>query len=132
MSAMIPYFEQPILRLGPISIHAFGVMVAIAIMTGLRIGERRFERLGLDAAIGQRMGWWAIAGGVIGAQLFSVLFYFPHKVAENPLVLLKVWEDISSFGSIIGGVLGVALFFALRRQDIEPGLRLRYLDVAVF
>lgn len=35
---MIPYFEQPALSLGPITIHLFGLLVALAHM-----GRRTFE-----------------------------------------------------------------------------------------
>ena len=129
---MIPYFEQPSLTIGPITIHAFGAIVAAAVYTGLAIGARRFTRLGLDHAIGERLAWWAVVGGFLGAHLFSVLLYFPAKVAENPLILLKLWEDISSFGSILGGLFGIWLFFRLRARDVNAGARWAYLDVAAF
>lgn len=129
---MIPYFEQPSVRLGPITIHAFGVIVAAAVYAGLAVGARRFDREGLDRALGERLAWWAITGGFLGAHLFSVLFYFPREVAENPLVVLKLWEDISSFGSILGGLLGVWLFFHLRAPAVNGAMRWAYLDVAAF
>ena len=129
---MIPYFQQPVIRVGPVTIHAFGVIVAAAVYAGLAVGARRFDREGLDRALGERLAWWAIAGGFLGAHLFSVLFYFPREVAENPLVLLKLWEDISSFGSILGGLLGVWLFFRLRAPTVEGATRWAYLDVAAF
>src|SRR5689334_13917696 len=129
---MIPYFPQPSLTLGPFTIHAFGVIVAAAVLIGLVAGARRFRHLGLDVTLGERMGWWAIVGGFLGAHFFSVIFYFPREIVANPLVLLKLWEDISSFGSIIGGILGIALFFRLRARDVVPAVRLAYLDVAAY
>lgn len=128
----VPYLTQPSFDLGPLTIHAFGVIVAAAVYAGLVIGGRRFTRLGLDRALGERLGWWAIVGGFLGAHLFSVLLYFPEKVAENPLVLLKLWEDISSFGSILGGGLAIWLFFRIRARTIEASMRWIYLDVAAF
>ena len=94
---MIPYLEQPVLRLGPLSIHAFGAAVALAIWAGLALAQPRFRRFGLDPAVGERMAGWLIIGGLLGAHLFSVLFYFPEKLASDPWLLLRVWEDISSF-----------------------------------
>ena len=129
---MVPYFEQPSISIGPVTIHAFGVIVAAAVFAGLAIGARRFTRLGLDRALGERLAWWAVVGGFLGAHLFSVLLYFPHEVAENPLVIFKLWEDISSFGSILGGMLGIWLFFRFRARDIDAPARLAYLDVAAF
>lgn len=129
---MIPYFEQPSFSIGPLTIHAFGVMVAFAVATGLHVGERRFARVGLDRALGERMAWWLLIGGFLGAHLFSVLFYFPEKVAANPLVLLRVWEDISSFGGILGGAIAGWAFFRFRARDVDAAARLAYLDVAAF
>jgi phosphatidylglycerol:prolipoprotein diacylglycerol transferase len=129
---LIPYFTQPSVSFGPLTIHAFGVIVAFAVFAGLTIGGRRFRRLGLDRALGERLAWWAVVGGFLGAHLFSVLFYFPHEVAENPLVLFKLWENISSFGGILGGMIGIWLFFRLRTRSIGTATRLAYVDVAAF
>ncbi len=129
---MMPYFEQPSVSIGPLTIHAFGVIVAAAVLSGLTIGGQRFRRLGLDRALGDRLAWWALVGGFLGAHVFSVLVYFPRKVVENPLVLLKLWEDISVFGSIVGGMLGIWLFFRFGARDIDARKRLAYLDVAAF
>jgi phosphatidylglycerol:prolipoprotein diacylglycerol transferase len=129
---MIPYFQQPSLEIGPITIHAFGVIVALAVFAGLLIGERRFAALGLDRELGGRMAWWIIVAGFLGAHLFAVLFYFPRLVIEDPLVLLRLWEHISSFGGILGAAIGLWLFFRLKARDIEPSTRAAYLDVAAF
>ena len=53
---MIPYFEQPALHLGPLTIYAFGVAGAFAVWVGLAIAQRRFEERRLDPQIGQRLG----------------------------------------------------------------------------
>ena len=61
-----------------------------------------------------------------------MLFYFPRLVVDNPLVLLRLWDHISSFGGILGGAAGLWLFFRLKAREIEPVGRLAYLDVAAF
>jgi phosphatidylglycerol---prolipoprotein diacylglyceryl transferase len=129
---MIPYFEQPTLRLGPVTIAAFGAIVAASVMAGLVLGRRQFVRLGLDPALGERMAWWVVGGGFVGAHLFSVLLYFPHKVAENPLVLLKLWEDISSFGGILGGGLALWLFLRFQGAHLDWRARWAYVDVVAY
>ena len=129
---MIPYVEQPSFSLGPVTVHAFGLIVATAVFAGLAMGRRRFQRLGLDLALGEGLAGYAVVAGFAGAHLFSVLLYFPEKVAANPLVLLKFWEDISSFGSILGGLLGIWLFLQRRARHLSPQQRWAYLDVAAF
>lgn len=129
---MIPYVEQPSLRLGPLTIHAFGVIVAAAVAAGFGLGRWRFRRLGLDPRIGEGLAWYVVVVGFLAAHVFSVLFYFPGEVVENPLVLLKVWEDISSFGSILGGLLAVWLYFRVKAPNVDRATRWAYLDVVAF
>lgn len=129
---MIPFFEQPILRLGPLSIHAFGAAVAIGALTGMGIASARFTRHGLSATQGDRLAGWLVVGGILGAHLFSVLLYFPHKLLTDPWLLFRVWEDISSFGAMLGGLVAAFVFLRLRANAIEPAQRLAYLDVAAF
>lgn len=128
---MLPYFEQPVWQIGPLSIHAFGVAVAVALWFGLTFVQKRFERLDLDAQFGQRLGMWVLVGGIVGAHLLAVIFYFPDKLRHDPWLLLRVWEDISSFGGLLGGVAGALLFFATRARD-EGQARVAYVDAIAF
>jgi phosphatidylglycerol:prolipoprotein diacylglycerol transferase len=129
---MLPFFEQPAWHLGPLTIHTFGIAVATAVWFGLAMVQRRFERSALDPVIGQRLGGWMIAGGIIGAHLFSVLLYFPHELGDDPWLLLRVWEDISSIGGMLGGVAGGFLFFSLCLADVDWRAKLAYFDAIAF
>lgn len=127
---MIPYLEQPWIRLGPVTIYAFGALVALAVLTGLDLMRRRVRHQGLDSVVGEGLAWYALIGGFLGAHVFSVLFYFPGEVAQNPLVLFKVWDDISSFGGMLGGLIGMYLFLAIKTPHLGARTRWRYLDAA--
>jgi phosphatidylglycerol:prolipoprotein diacylglycerol transferase len=129
---MLPYFEQPVWQIGPLAIHAFGVAVAMAAWLGTSMAQRRFVGLGLDPIVGHRLGGWMLAGGIIGAHLFSVFLYFPEKLRNDPWLLLRVWEDISSFGGILGGLVAAMLFFGIRTRDEDGYSRLAYLDTIAF
>ena len=129
---MIPYLTQPTVHLGPVTIAAFGVIVAISVFVGLQLGARRFAALGLDRGVGEGLAWWVIAGGFLGAHLFAVLLYFPEKVAANPLTLLKLWEDISSFGGMLGGAIALWLFLRRRVTEIDAPTRWAYADVVAY
>jgi phosphatidylglycerol:prolipoprotein diacylglycerol transferase len=130
--AYLPYFEQPSISIGPVTVHAFGVIVASSILVGLEIGRRRFQEKGLDAALGERMAWWLIIGGFVVAHLFALVFYFPGEVVRHPLKLLRVWEDISSFGGILGGAFALWLFFRYRTPELSVRERWAYVDVAAY
>ena len=129
---MIPFADLPPLRFGPLTVQVFGLTVAVAVLVGLAIARRRFARFGLDPAIGERMATWLLVGGFVGAHLFAVLFYFPGEVARDPWLLVRVWEHISSFGGMIGGLLGTVLYLWLRAPGLDGHQRWAYLDVAAF
>ncbi|MEM8601479.1 MAG: prolipoprotein diacylglyceryl transferase family protein [Bacteroidota bacterium] len=127
---MIPFADVPPLQLGPLTIQVFGLTVAVAVLVGLAMARRRFARFGLEPAAGEQMAMWLLVGGFLGAHLFAVLFYFPGEVARDPWLLLRVWEHISSFGGMIGGFLGAALYLWLRAPNLRQ--QWAYLDVAGF
>lgn len=122
---MIPYFRQPTIDLGPLSIHGFGLLVVVAIMVGSWLVGRRARAEGVDAVLAGRLVGWLIVGGFIGAHLVDRLIYFPEETRRDPLTLLKVWAGISSFGGFLGGVAAAAIF--IRREKIGAAYW-RYLD----
>jgi phosphatidylglycerol:prolipoprotein diacylglycerol transferase len=68
----------------------------------------------------------------LGAHLFSVLLYFPDKLRDDPWLILRVWEDISSFGGLLGGLAGALFFFARHARDQGSRTKLAYLDAIAF
>ena len=129
---MIPYFEQPVLALGPVKIHAFGVLVATAMLVGIRMSLTRCRKLSLDPDLCADLLFYTLIAGFVSAHLVSVLAYFPGEVAKNPLILLKIWENISSFGGVLGALFGIWLFFHWKSPSLPPGTGWKYLDVFAF
>lgn len=130
---MIPFFPQPGFHLfGPVTVHAFGAIVAVAVLTGWRMAVARARTKGLDTELFQDLLVYVVLSGFVVAHLYSVLAYFPREAMEDPLLLLKFWEDISSFGGFAGGLLGLWLFFRFKARDADASARLRYLDVIAY
>lgn len=125
---MLPNLYIPELRIvGPITLKPFGVLVAASILVGYWLAVQRAKRTGLDMQIFSDCLFWALAGGFIGAHLFWAAFYNPQLVSKNPLVLLKIWEGISSFGGFFGGSLGVYIFFRKKQVDV-----IKYFEAIAF
>jgi len=130
---MIPYFPQPEVNLfGPLTIHAFGTIVAVAVIVGWQMVIARTRAKGLDPGLIQGLLSYVVLCGFVVAHIYSVLAYFPREAIEDPLLLLKFWEDISSFGGFAGGLLGLWLFFRFKARDADASARLRYLDVIAY
>jgi phosphatidylglycerol:prolipoprotein diacylglycerol transferase len=113
--AALPFFKlgpwTPIPGLERLEFHSFGMFVAIGLLVCLAMAARRGERkLGLNGERVQNYGLWLIFIGWVFAHILNVLFYEPASILENPLVLLKVWGSISSYGGLIGGIFGYWLW----------------------
>jgi phosphatidylglycerol:prolipoprotein diacylglycerol transferase len=130
---LIPYFQQPSLHLfGPVTIHAFGFLVAMAVIVGSKLALMRCERRKMDSDVCAELIFCALVAGFLVAHVSSVLAYFPRQALKDPLLLLKFWEDISSFGGMVGGVLGIWLFFRFRAPGLDARTRWKYLDILAF
>jgi phosphatidylglycerol:prolipoprotein diacylglycerol transferase len=125
---VIPYIDIKPIHIWFIPIQPFGVLVGIALVVGYMLGRRRARLVGLDPQLCADGMVWTVVGGFIAAHLVSVIFYFPHRILDNPLVLLAVWSGLSSFGGYVGGALGAYIFFKRRRV---PSI-IKYVDAITF
>ncbi|HVO31030.1 MAG TPA: prolipoprotein diacylglyceryl transferase [bacterium] len=114
---MIPYITIPDLPiLGPIGVHAFGVMVAAAVLAGIHLGKKYAPVFGETPEDVDSLSTWVLIGGFLGAHLVDRLFYFPGEVAKNPWTLIEIWDGLSSFGAGLGGAVGIVAWTIRRRK----------------
>lgn len=98
------------------ALQPFGMIVAAGVLIGASIMRRFSERHGVDDDDLRALTGWIIATGFIGAHVFDVLVYEPHKLSEQgPIILLKLWDGISSYGGFVGGAMGYLFFVWWKR-----------------
>ena len=112
---------------GLLPIQPFGVLVGIALVVGYMLGRRRARLTGLDPQLCADGMVWTVVAGFIVAHLVSVIFYFPNRLLDRPWALLEIWAGLSSFGGLIGAIIGAAWFFSKHKAPI-----LKYVDAIVF
>jgi phosphatidylglycerol:prolipoprotein diacylglycerol transferase len=129
---VIPYLDPPAIVLGPITLHAFGILAALGIYLGARLSTRAAERRAdLDPAPLIAAIPWAVLGGIVGGHGLHVLGYHPEMLeSDGPLALLRVWDGLSSMGGVLGGLIGFLLYFTLKHVSLRPYLDSLALGVA--
>jgi phosphatidylglycerol:prolipoprotein diacylglycerol transferase len=125
---MLPNLSIPSLTLfGPIQIHPFGVLVALALVVGYHLALARARKTGLDLKVFADAGISAIAIGFVVSHLFWAILYNYPLVSKNPLILVMIWKGISSYGGFFGGTFGGWIY--LRRKKVPA---LPYLEAMLF
>src|SRR5687768_3620136 len=104
--AGLPYFDVP--TLGPL--QPFGMIVAVGVLIGAWVMRLYAEKRGVDDDHLRGMTGWITVTGFIGAHVFDVLVYNRAELAKDPLILIKLWQGISSYGGFIGGTLGFLFY----------------------
>lgn len=122
---MIPFVHIEPFSIGPLVISPFGILVGIAIVAGYELSRWRGVRLGLDPSELTSFLLAILIGGLAGAHVFDALFYYPREVLERPLLLLEMWNGLSSFGGFAGALLGALVWKYCERR--EAGRRFRRL-----
>ena len=121
---MIPYIEvKVLLDFGSVQVYTFGTLVGLSIVLGLYILVHRARQLGLDAKVAEHLHYWSISLSLFFGHVFTILFYEPGRLEkEGPLLLLKLWDGMSSLGGITSGLIVGIVFLKLKKVRLAPYL----------
>jgi phosphatidylglycerol:prolipoprotein diacylglycerol transferase len=107
------------LQLGPLTIHWYGVLVAVGFLAGLWTAGRRAPRAGLPGETVADLGPWLIVGALVGSRVLYVISYW-HTLFDDPLIPSAPWTEIFMVqrGGLIyyGGLIGAALACLIRAR----------------
>ncbi len=92
-----------ILTIGPITIHGYGLMIAIGVLAALFIGEARAKRRGMNSDEIYNLTLCCAILGFLGAKLLFCIIEWKNFV-QNPLSILSS-SGFVVYGGIIAGVL---------------------------
>ncbi|GEM_PF-28464 len=113
-----------ILKIGPLGIHSFGLLLVLGLAAGWRALELSLKRAGEDPTLAEPTVFWAGLGGVLGARLFYLLT-FPQSFTENPLAALFGGAGFVFYGGFITATF--AVWLVLRGKGLSF---LRFADLA--
>ena len=122
MGALIMYNE--ILSIGPVTIHGYGLMIAIGIIAALTAGIFLAKRKGIYPDELYNLTFIAVIGGFMCAKILYCVVEWKTFIDE-PLKTLGS-DGFVVYGGIIGGTLLCGLYCRFKKLSF-----LKYFDVVL-
>src|SRR2546428_11296044 len=100
---------HPVLfRVGPLTLHTYGLLVAIGVLLGLWLARRQAARAGLDPDRVWNLGIYMVLAALVGAKLWLVLagwgYYLGHPRGVFGLSTLLLGGTY--YGGFFPGLVG--------------------------
>jgi phosphatidylglycerol---prolipoprotein diacylglyceryl transferase len=103
--ASIPSPASNSLRLGPLELRAYGLMIALGVVVAVWIAQRRWRARGGNPDDITAIAVWAVPAGIVGARLYHVITDI-SRFEGRWWHVVAVWEGgLGIPGGIAGGVL---------------------------
>ncbi len=117
------------ITIGGRTIYWYGVMMALAFLTGIMCWRHLGQRSGRGKDFGSDLALWVLLPGIVGARVLFVLANFSYY-RSFPSEIWRIDQGgLIFYGGILGGALG-AICFAYRRRESLPAF-MDFLVVAI-
>ncbi len=109
--ANIPPPPANSIDIGPLTVHFYGIAIALGVLVAISIARRRYEQAGGDPDLADKVAILAVVAGLVGARVGFVTTNFGNFFPDNPLGVLRVWEGGLTFytGLLFGALAGIWL-----------------------
>ena len=96
-----------LISIGQLTIHTYGLMVALGIMTGVGLAEHLYRKSGGEPGRVIDMALIVVICGLIGARLLFILINLDYY-ASNPIETVMMWKGgLVFYGGLLGGILAL-------------------------
>ena len=111
--AAIPSPSQNTIELGPLTIHFYGILIALGVIVAIVVSRLRYVRFGGSGSLFERVAIWGVVIGFLGARLGYVSTH-SGRFSGRPWAVLFIWEGgLALYGGILVGAL--TMIFLMRR-----------------
>ncbi len=99
-----------LIRIGPITIHTYGVMIAIGFLFALYFAIRQAKKEDIESNIITDLSFYILIAAIIGSRLLFIFINLSYYIS-NPLAIFKIWEGgLVFYGGVIFAVPVVLLY----------------------
>lgn len=104
-----------IFSLGPVTLHLYGLVIAVGLLLAVLYSLRRCKQFGLKQDDLLDGVLWVTPFAIICARAYYVAFTW-EAYADNPISALYIWEGgIAIYGGVLGAVLGIAILCKVKK-----------------
>ena len=110
--------------LGPLTIHYYGVIIAVGLLLAVIYGLRRAKEFGLkqDDILDGVLG--IVPFAIVCARAYYCIFSW-EEYASHPVQVLYIWKGgLAIYGGVIGAAIGVIVFCKIKRISLGATLDL--------
>ena len=120
MRAVISLPFDPVLHLGPLPIHWYGLAYVLAFFVGMRLTTPFLRSRGVSEQQASSLYWWNIGVGLLGARLYFVVQQANLlDYLRSPIRIIAVWEGgMAFFGAVMACLLTTAVLAHKRRLRV--------------
>lgn len=117
--------KPDLFSIGPLTVHGYGLMIAIGVIAAVWMAEKRAPKLGLVSDHIFNIAIWGVLGGVLGSKVLYWIVELP-SILEDPSILLDLGHGFVVYGGILGGILGGWLYCHVKKLNF-----LQYFDLVM-
>lgn len=103
---------HPVLfRIGPLSLHTYGVFIALGFIAGLLLALHQGKKEGFPKEKILDVGFYTLLSAIIGSRLFYVFIEYKYYI-KNPIDIFKLWQGgLVFFGGLLLALLVLIVYF---------------------
>jgi prolipoprotein diacylglyceryl transferase len=116
--AAIPSPAENTIEIGPLTIHFYGILIAIGVITAIIVSRHRYARFGGSAELFEKVAIWAVVIGFLGARAAYVVTH-TGRFSGRPWAMLYIWEGgLALYGGLLFGALTIIYLVNKHQGDL--------------
>ncbi len=113
-----------VLQIGPLQIHYYGLIICLGMMLAVIYAMKRCRRAGLTPDDVLDGVLWITPLAIVCARVYYCAFSW-DSYRDDPISVLYIWEGgIAIYGSVIGAIIGVAIYCRIKKCSLPALLDL--------
>lgn len=105
---------------GPIRLHIYGVMIALAFLVGMNLAAREARRVDtsprrdLDKFV-LDLCFWILIVSMIGSRVYFIMVNWGAEYSRDPMKVFRIWEGGLVFYGGLLSAIGFSVYYSWRK-----------------